>query len=107
MPPNLLYPETLAQIAEQWGEECGYSTTVLREKDIKALGMGALLAVAQLEKALGLFKEQVGRPASSLEELVEKGMIEAMPSDPYDGKFYLDDSGRVRTTSKFASQDLR
>ena len=67
----------------------------------------ALLAVTLLEKALGHFKEQVGRPAYNLEELVGRGIIEAIPLDPYDGKFYVDESGRVRTTSKFASPDLR
>jgi len=33
---------------------------------------------------------------------VEGGILKGIPPDPYGGKFYLDKSGRVRTTSEFA-----
>lgn len=45
-PANILYPETLAKEAEKL-EKLGVEVEVLKEKDLKKLGMGALLGVAQ------------------------------------------------------------
>ena len=48
-PPNILYPETFAERAEQL-RKLGVEVEVLDEKDMAKLGMGALLGVGQGSK---------------------------------------------------------
>lgn len=62
----------------------------------------ALQAVTSIQSAVVLFREMNGRLPERLEELVEHGNLERLPEDPYGGRFYLDNLGTVRTTSKFA-----
>jgi tetratricopeptide (TPR) repeat protein len=66
----------------------------------------ALFAVSILEKAQTAFRDRVNRPALSLYELIQEGFLERIPMDPYGGTFYLDEQGRVRSTSKFANPKL-
>jgi len=44
-PPNVLFPETLAQAARAAGRRSGFRVTVHNERKIRALGMGGLLGV--------------------------------------------------------------
>ncbi len=46
-PAGEVYPETLAAAAEESAHRCGYSATILNESQIRELGMGGVLAVAQ------------------------------------------------------------
>ena len=62
----------------------------------------ALLATTVLEKALKAYRTETGSLPESLKELVEAGLLDRLPDDPYGGEFYLDDQGRVRTTSKLS-----
>ena len=66
----------------------------------------ALLAVSSIEKAIDAFRGESGRQVKDLDELVRTGFLERMPTDPYGGEFYLDQQGRVRSTSKFANPNL-
>ena len=61
----------------------------------------ALQAVSLLEHAVKLYVDKYGTNPQSLEDLVERGLLKEIPSDPYGGEFYLDEKGRVRTTSNF------
>jgi leucyl aminopeptidase len=47
LPPNICTPEHMAGMARQVAEEVGLRVEVLGQKQMEALGMGALLAVAQ------------------------------------------------------------
>jgi tetratricopeptide (TPR) repeat protein len=67
----------------------------------------ALLAARELEDAVAEFRRRFGVTPKQLQELVTAGLIDALPADPYGGRFYLDPEGRVRTTSKFAVQEGR
>lgn len=62
----------------------------------------ALNGVILLDQAVAAFKAQNGRLPASLDELAAKGFIESVPVDPYGGTFYLEPSGKVASTSKFA-----
>lgn len=62
----------------------------------------ALQTVVSIQVAVGQFREQNGKLPSRIEELLEYGILKRLPEDPYGGRFYLDDSGSVRATSKFA-----
>ena len=64
--------------------------------------LGALEAVRALEKAARQFEDRFHRKPGNMHDLLNAGLISRIPQDPYGGMFYLDDHGRIRTTSKFA-----
>ncbi|MCX8084474.1 MAG: hypothetical protein N3C60_06080 [Calditerrivibrio sp.] len=61
----------------------------------------ALEAIYEIEIALKKYQEN-HKDIPTLERLVELKYLTAIPVDPYGGKFYIDDNGKVRTTSKMA-----
>lgn len=63
------------------------------------LRLQALRSVTVLEQALEYFRGEFQREPLSLAELREAGILRAVPVDPYGGEFYLDEQGRVKTTS--------
>lgn len=66
------------------------------------LRKAALIAVTNIKEAVNQFRIQKGRFPERLEELVEVGLLKKLPEDPYGGIFYLEKTGNIRTTSKFA-----
>ena len=62
----------------------------------------AFQQVRTIEQANDLFKGKFHRYPRSVEELIQKGYLAELPVDPYGGKFYIDETGKVRSTSKFA-----
>lgn len=67
----------------------------------------ALLAVISIEAAVKQFREQNHRFPTRIDELVDYGMLKQLPEDPYGGQFYLDSSGTVLSTSKFAYREYK
>jgi len=72
-------------------------------KRVYELRRDALLAIKTLEQARQAYVEQTGEKLSSLTSLLTSGLLDSIPVDPYGGEFYLDDTGRIRTTSKLAA----
>lgn len=72
-----------------------------RRADTVELGkrLAALQAVKQLETALQTYRKLFTGSPAELNELVSKGLLTAMPKDPFGGKFYIDKDGFVKTTS--------
>ena len=66
------------------------------------LRLQALKEVQRVEIALKRYLETHGQPADTLQTLLDSGFLVSAPVDPYGGTFYIDEAGRVRTTSKFA-----
>ena len=64
--------------------------------------LDAFLAVRTIERAADRFKSSLRHRPRSVEELIQKRYLADIPVDPYGGKFYIDDKGKVRSTSKFA-----
>jgi tetratricopeptide (TPR) repeat protein len=62
----------------------------------------ALLAVIELQEAADRYAARFGHPPQRISDLTAQGLIGRIPADPYGGQFYLDDQGKVRSTSKFA-----
>lgn len=60
----------------------------------------ALKRIDFLEKNIRKFKEKYGHSPQHLQELVVTGIIDEIPADPYGGEFYINDQGRVYSTSK-------
>ena len=56
----------------------------------------------RVESAIRLFAADHGVPPPSIDALLEKGYLKRAPVDPYGGKFFIDEQGQVRSTSKFA-----
>ncbi len=66
----------------------------------------ALIAVTSLEKALSAYRAEKQLLPEELQDLVQAGYIDEIPDDPYGGTFYIDPSGKIRTTSKFANPEM-
>jgi hypothetical protein len=64
--------------------------------------LAAFHEVKRVEAARDRFKAEHGGLPVSVEQLVQLGLLTPAPSDPYGGRFYLEPSGKVATTSKFA-----
>jgi hypothetical protein len=62
----------------------------------------AFLEVRKIEKTVDEFKTIFQRSPRSIDELQAKGYLTEIPVDPYGGTFYIDEKGKVRSTSKFA-----
>lgn len=69
---------------------------------IYELRIEALKAVRQIEEAMKEFVLKYNKRPAELNILVENNLLLDIPRDPYGGEFYLDESGKVRTTSQFA-----
>jgi hypothetical protein len=63
----------------------------------------ALQATIILEKARDAYQSKFGSLPKQPEMLVAAGLLAALPADPYGGKFFFDEQGRVRTTSKLVA----
>ncbi len=61
----------------------------------------ALEHAVLIEDALDLFRTREGR-TPELTELVESGLLDELPPDPYGGEWFIQPNGRVFSTSKFA-----
>jgi len=66
------------------------------------LRLAALEETRRAEVARDLFIAEQGRHPKSLAELEQTGTLDFPLVDPYGGKFFLDETGQVRTTSKFS-----
>jgi hypothetical protein len=62
----------------------------------------ALLGVMTLEEAALGYQRRFGKKPERISDLVSSGVISSIPVDPYGGQFYLDGTGKVRSTSKFS-----
>ena len=67
----------------------------------------ALISVLQIEKALSAYRNRFGRLPVELTELVQSGLLVKLPADSYGGTFFLDEQGKVRTSSKFVAPTSR
>lgn len=63
----------------------------------------ALQGAAQLEEAALLFKQKYGAVAPDIAALVNAGLVESLPAEPYGGEWRLHPNGRVDSTSNFIS----
>lgn len=72
-------------------------------KQTYQLRLDALIAIRTIEDAVEGYRVHSGTPPMRIEQLVTEGWLEKLPVDPYGGTFYLDETGRVRSTSKLAN----
>jgi len=60
----------------------------------------ALRGILLLEQAVAQYQKRYHEKPKSFELLVAKGIIQNVPQDPYGGKFYIDPSGNVKSTTE-------
>jgi tetratricopeptide (TPR) repeat protein len=72
------------------------------EKKLYEFRKKALLAVKSIENALKLYSRAKGRSPAVIDELVSSGYLPSIPKDPYGGKFFIDENGKVRSSSKLS-----
>jgi tetratricopeptide (TPR) repeat protein len=99
---RLHYEADETEVAIEFLEEMIRAATSQKLRKWMAVRLQALRSVSLLEDATRRYREKYESEPRNLGMLVEGGIIEAIPADPYGGEFYLDQKGRVRTTSKFA-----
>jgi len=62
----------------------------------------ALEAILFLEQGVKRYKTRFGKTPKNIREMLTTGMIDNIPADPYGGRFYIDNDGKILTTSKLA-----
>lgn len=72
------------------------------ERKLYAYRRAALVAAREIQKAVDAYFNRFGHPPARLDILVKDGFLRVVPADPYGGVFYLDEKGKVQTTSKFS-----
>lgn len=55
----------------------------------------------RLEQAVAEYRRRYGSVPPDLSVLVKTGLLASIPVDPYGGIFYLDEEGRIKTTSNY------
>lgn len=68
------------------------------------LRLDVLKKIHHLENARNAFRNKFNRLPSAIAELIDQGFIDQVPIDPYGGRFFIDEQGAIRTTSKFVSK---
>lgn len=74
----------------------------VNEKKLYEFRKKSLIAVQKIENAIKVYRLRFGAAPATINELVAGGYLPAVPIDPYGGKFYLDNEGKVRSTSKLS-----
>ena len=62
----------------------------------------ALENILRIERAIFNYKKDHNKIPEDINILVKLGYLSDIPQDPYGGKFYIDERGKVRSTSKLA-----
>lgn len=62
----------------------------------------AFQEVQRIEAALARYQADFGDIPVTIDDLLQHGYLQSAPVDPYGGKFFINDAGQVRSTSKFA-----
>ena len=64
----------------------------------------AIRMIGFLEQKIQVYKDRFHTSPKHLQDLVDKKIISKIPTDPYGGKFFIMENGRVYTTSKLVFQ---
>jgi hypothetical protein len=87
-------------------DELGGSISDPRLKQQVAQRADALKAIALIERGIAVYQEQYGKAPERVEQLVERRVLKGLPPDPYGGRFFLDEHGRVQTTSRLVARPV-
>lgn len=88
---GILFIDSMARSAKD--EKIKKSFTLRKE---------VLQAAKEISDAVQLYKERFNHFPTSVEDLVRLGFLKKVPKDPYGGRFYITERGKIESTSKFA-----
>lgn len=74
-------------------------------KNAYSLRLAAIEHTLRIETAIEKYKEKFKRSPKNLNQLVLSRILKEIPHDPYGGKFFLDEKGKVRSSSNFIKVD--
>jgi tetratricopeptide (TPR) repeat protein len=92
----IAYLSAMAKTAKNEAIRQGYMTR-----------LNALKVVRVIEVARDSYTAMNGKLPTTISEMVSRGYLTGIPSDPYGGVFYLEADGRVATTSDFTFNKLK
>jgi tetratricopeptide (TPR) repeat protein len=104
---RLYYQADETEVAIDFLEEMIRNSKSEKLRKWMSIRLQAFRIVAFLEDATVRYQERYKRRPRKLQALVAGGILKAIPPDPYGGEFYLDDQGRVSTTSNFAYEQKK
>jgi hypothetical protein len=96
---RLAYKENRTETAIYFLEDIARRTNDNTVKESYEKRIRALRSIDNLEKAVSLFKNKFGRTPLKIEELVSKNLVSQLPRDPYGGNYFIDEDGKVRSTT--------
>ena len=97
---KLAFKEKKTETAIQFLEEMLLRTDDEPTKQRFKKRIEALRGILLLEQAMANYQQRYHVKPRSFEMLIAKGLIEKVPDDPYGGKFYIDPSGSVQSTTE-------
>jgi tetratricopeptide (TPR) repeat protein len=97
---RLLYEAGRLESALMLLEEIYSSTEDKLFKEEVLRRIVALRDILFLQRAVDFYEKKFGEKPSSLEDLVKRGIIKKIPEEPYGGRYYIDEAGRVMSTSQ-------
>ncbi len=70
-------------------------------RGVLSVRLAAFEGALMLERAVAEYRRLYGSAPPNLQTLLKKGILSAIPVDPYGGVFYLDENAMVKTTSGY------
>jgi len=78
-----------------------------RIKKIYKKRLTALLSIEKIETGVEEFKKRYKHLPKDIGELVKYNILKEIPQDPYGGNFYIDEDGKIRTTSRLTYRNFK
>jgi hypothetical protein len=97
---KLAYKSKRTETAIMFLEEIIEKTDDDIEKKRLSVRLDALKGIHQLEGAVETYKARMKKAPQELESLVAAQVMKELPKDPLGGRYYLDASGAVRSTTE-------
>ena len=96
---RLAFKENRTETAIYFLEETARNSANIGIKKRFELRIKALRSIVFLDKAVAEYKKKVGKMPATIEDLVNKEIINQLPIDPYGGRYYITQDGRVTSTA--------
>ncbi|MEM4711327.1 MAG: hypothetical protein QXL18_05255 [Candidatus Woesearchaeota archaeon] len=98
---RILYEANMTEVAINLLKNMISEIRDIKVKNELIIRLKSLESALLLENAVKEFQRRFLKNPKNLFDLIDSGILEKIPEDPYGGKFYLDKNNKVRTTSEF------
>ncbi|OGW38824.1 MAG: hypothetical protein A2010_03915 [Nitrospirae bacterium GWD2_57_9] len=97
---KLMFKENKTEEAVLFLEEIVKTTEDNVLKKLYLVRLESLKAILALEQAVAVYKKRYGIAPVKIEALIQKGVLNELPKEPYGGKYYIDPQGAIKTTKE-------